>query len=449
MTTKRLVSTLAALSLLLVPTLAHAQQASTLPGLLLDQFLQNIVLARTPGGEGIAAHTATFTTDDTTTAVTALVQQVGQQIASQLSTTPLGSSSAGFTYRYDAALGTFTRSTSTFGPAFAERADTAGKGKVSFGVNYQHAGYSSLDGRTLDSGDIKFFLPHQKGATISFVQGDMIEAQALLKLSSDTAMVFASYGVTDALDLGVAVPFQHVRLELTYHATILDFATHAVAPDTHLFLNGQKTADFTSSGSASGIGDMIIRAKYTFLKQPSAGLAIGMDLHLPTGDQANLLGAGGTQTAIYLIASSTRGKLAPHVNVGFTASSHVGLRTPQQTLDAGVSDQLNYVGGVEYAASPRLTIIGDLIGRTFTSTLRLERAPQTHTFQQGPTAPVETTTLDALAMAPGSVTSVLAAAGLKFNVSRNLLVSAHVISSVNGAGLRRSVSPVLGFDFSF
>src|SRR6185503_2932552 len=113
---------------------------------------------------------------------------------------------------------------------------------------------------------------------------------ARMRLTSDTFMVFATYGVTDALDLGVAVPFQHVSVDLTYHATILDFATHAVAPTVHVFSNGLKTQDFTSSGSASGIGDMLIRVKYTFLKRPSADLAVGADLHLPTGDEANMLG---------------------------------------------------------------------------------------------------------------------------------------------------------------
>ena len=43
--------------------------------------------------------------------------------------------------------------------------------------------------------------------------------------------MFASYGITDALDLGVAIPFQRVSLDLTYRATILDFATHAVCTE--------------------------------------------------------------------------------------------------------------------------------------------------------------------------------------------------------------------------
>src|SRR4051794_13596166 len=101
---KRVVPALVAVGFLLDPAISRAQGTPTLSGLLLDQFLQNIVLAKTPEGEGVAAHTPTFVTDAALTSVTALVQQVSQQIASQVSNAPIGSSSSGFTYRYDSAL---------------------------------------------------------------------------------------------------------------------------------------------------------------------------------------------------------------------------------------------------------------------------------------------------------------------------------------------------------
>ena len=68
---------------------------------------------------------------------------------------PFGSSSAGFTYTFDPALGVYNRSTQTFGPIFSERPITAGKGKFSFGVNYQQAHYDQLEGRSLEDGDVK------------------------------------------------------------------------------------------------------------------------------------------------------------------------------------------------------------------------------------------------------------------------------------------------------
>ena len=432
----RLVPVLVVAGLALCPAAASAQ--SGLVELMLNQFVQNIVLSRTPGGAGIAQHTPEFESDPQRAAVTGLVQQVSQQIASQVSNTPLGSSSGGFTYTFDTSIGTFQRSADTFGPAFAERALTVGRGKFSFGMNYQHSKYSSLDGFDLEDGEIKIFLPHQRLAN-NFVDGDVVEAAVKLKLSSDTTVFFANYGVTDRLDVGLALPLQRISMDLTYRATIRDFATGVTAPGTHVFENGAKENDFTTSASASGLGDMVLRAKFGLAARGANAFAVGVDLRLPTGDEDDMLGTGATQAQVFLIASSTRGALSPHVNIGFTA---VGGND-------NASPQFNYVGGVEYAASPKVTLLGDLIGRTYTGASRLTNTSLTHQFRQSNGGPLESVELDTVATEDGSVTSLLGTIGAKFNPARNFLISAHLLFSLNGGGLRRGLTPVLGFDYSF
>jgi hypothetical protein len=246
--------------------------------------------------------------------------------------------------------------------------------------------------------------------------------------------------VTDRLDLGLAVPIVHVSMDLTYHATILDFATHTVSPNTHLFSNGTKTEDFSASGSKSGVGDIVIRGKYALLRRGTQGMAVGLDLRVPTGDDKNMLGSGTTQTKVFLIGSSMIGdKVSPHVNIGYTASGSTG----------STSNQVNYVGGVEIGATPKVTFVGDIIGQTLTSTLRLEDASLPHTFQQGVGAAIETTTLQTVSEKSGSLTSGLATIGVKANPWRSLLISAHVLFPLNHSGLRSRVTPVVGFDYAF
>src|SRR4030095_12746840 len=46
----------------------------------------------------------------------------------EVSTAPLGTSTGGFTFTFDPLLRTFRRSASSFGPAFAERGLTTGRG---------------------------------------------------------------------------------------------------------------------------------------------------------------------------------------------------------------------------------------------------------------------------------------------------------------------------------
>src|SRR5262245_11041237 len=55
---------------------------------------------------------------------------------------PIGSSSGGFTYVFDSTTGLAVRSTPSFGPAFAERPLTIGRGKLNAGVTYLHRSFS-------------------------------------------------------------------------------------------------------------------------------------------------------------------------------------------------------------------------------------------------------------------------------------------------------------------
>jgi hypothetical protein len=417
-------------------------QATGLVGQMSNLFLQNIVLAKTPGGNGIVAHTPVFVDDPTVVATTGLINQVSQQIGSGVSTFPLASSAGGFTYGYDPALGTFSRTTPTFGPAFAERAATVGKGKLSFGMNYVHASYDTLDGLNLQNGAIKFNLLHQVLNPPSYVQGDVIQASLAMNLVTDTTAFFVNYGVSNRLDIALAVPIVRVNMDLTYHAAILDFATHVVSPTTHLFDNGTKTKDISSQGSASGVGDVIVRAKYSLSKSGPVGTAVGLDVRLKTGDKNNMLGSGVTQTELFLIASGNAGdRVSPHANVGYTFAGGNSVTT--------VSDQFNYVGGLELNVTPRVTVVGDFVGRRFKNALRLSDTTTPHTFQQGQNAPMETTMLETAAVTQDSLNSVLGTAGVKFNPWRNLLVSAHLLFPLSDAGLRSKLIPVVGFDYAF
>lgn len=425
--------------LALTPAAALAQTTSV--GLL-DQmynlFVNNVVIARTPGGVGVIAHEPVFATDPTITAVTGVISQVSQQIGSQVSNFPLGSSSGGFTYSYDPALGTFNRTTDSFGPAFAERAVTIGKGKFSFGVNYVHATYDSIDGRSLEDGDIKFYLLHQPLNPPSFVEGDVIEAALKMKLATSTTAVLANYGVTDRLDVGVAIPFVRTTMDLTYHTTIRDFATRVVSPTTHIFADGAKERDFTSEGSAAGIGDVILRGKYVLWRRGAQGAAAGLDLSLPTGDELDMLGSGVSQTKLFFISSAVVGsRISPHVNVGYTLASGNG------------SDQFGYVGGVEVMMTPRATFVGDILGRTYRDALRLGDLSVSHRFRQGASAAQETTTLDTVSVTSKSLASILGSAGVKFNPGQNFLISAHLLFPLSDAGLVSRITPVIGFDVTF
>ena len=261
------------------------------------------------GGAGPAAnHAAHFASQPNAQAVLA---QLNRGIASQISTFPLGSSSASFTYSYDESLGVYSRNTQSFGPIFTERPLTAGKGKLNFGVNYQNATYDNFEGKNLKEGGLTLFLVHQDAANDGrlepFFEGDIIKADVTLDLQSQTTVLHANYGVSERFDLGVAVPWVDISLDARIDTHIERLATPQ-DPNVHVFQGDLDNATFKEGGSANGIGDVVVRGKYNFLRKARTSLAGVFDLRLPTGDENDLLGAGATQAKLYLVAGGGPGR---------------------------------------------------------------------------------------------------------------------------------------------
>ena len=424
---------------MLRPPSAVAQQ-TPISEILPRMIQAEIHLAGPPPGSPFPSHDAHFIAGEQAQLAPYLFNQA---IVSQLITLPIGSSSGGFSYGLDASLGIFSRTTDSFGPAFADRALTIGRNRFSFGTNFQHSGFDTFEGKDLRYGTIKFYLAH-KPESGAFFEGDVIETALDLRLKTDTTAFFGHYGVTSRLDVGVAVPIVSVTMDASIDAAVLRLATGTTGPTStiHTFPGGGEQQTTYESGSAQGIGDVLVRAKYRFLDRPGGGLAAGVDLRLPTGDEANLLGTGAAQTKLSFIASETFDKFAPHVNIGYTFSG-----TPSSSF-LTLSDEFNYTAGAEVEATPRVTITGDLIGRSLRGSGRLQEQAREFTFMSV-SGTVGSVTKTEFAKQAGNLNLLLCAAGVKFNAAGNLLISANVLFSLTKAGIRDTLSPAIGVEYAF
>jgi hypothetical protein len=373
----------------------------------------------------------------------AILRELNTGIATQVSTFPLGSSSPGFTYTFDPSVGVFSRSAESFGPVFGERPLTAGRKKFSFGISHLDAKYDQFEGQDLESGDIKLYLRHKDtNADVSplnpWFEGDIIRADLFLELESQTTVLFANYGLTQKLDVGLALPLQKVSLNARIHTTIEHLATEPDPFVVHAFSNGTDDNDFTESGSKSGIGDIVLRGKYNFYQKPSLGMAAGLDLRLPTGDDKNLLGTGGTQAKLYLIAGGAPKRFSPRASLGYTISSG------GSDFTGDLPNELNYTAGFDAALHPRVTLTADVLGRTLFSTRRLNTVTETftHTLRTDPT--VITETRQALAAESGDLTLLLGAANLKINLAGRLLLNGGVLVALGDSGLSDKLTPTVG-----
>jgi hypothetical protein len=422
--------------------LTASARAEGLASLIPNLFDQRIVLAPPP--PGFPSHEAHFV--DQEDALRQTGQLINESLVTQLSTFPLGSSAGGFTYAYDASLGVFNRSTDSFGPIYAERAQSLGKGKWNTGFSYQQAEYDTFGDLDLDDG-IAFPLFHEDtnndGSTTSlFFEGDVFGATSSILVETQTTAFFLTYGVTDRFDLGIAVPVLSVDLEAEAVLTLNPLSTGDRA--IHRFPDGSTRRSVSADDSASGIGDVVLRGKYRLGAQAASGFALAFDLRLPTGDEEDLLGTGATQAKLFLVGSTSWGRFSPHANLGYTLSSG------GSDLSGDVPDEVNYALGFDWAAHPRLTFAVDAVGRVLRDVRTIEPVLRTVQFTTETGGPIQTAQVPDLRFGEDDANLLLGSAGLRWNVAGNLLVTLNAIFALTDDGLQdEDVVPLFGIDYSF
>jgi hypothetical protein len=448
---------LLSLAVLLAPTAAHAQAQ--------DQGLSNILLSfftpARPFSLAFNGHEAHFAS---ATEARSTLELLNRNIAYQLASFPLGSSSGGFTFTLDPTLGVLNRSAESFGPLFAERAVTAGKGKLTMGANYVRQTWDRFEGQSLE-GDVKLTLTHDdidfSGDNLSpFFEGDVIDALLDMDLTTDTTVVFANYGVTDRFDVGVAVPFVRVKMDATIHTTIVPLATGSQVATFHQFDPAQDNGcggnrvsadglqnDYCASGDASGIGDIVLRGKLGLSQGDGMSLAAGVDFRLPTGKEEDLLGTGATQIKPYLIAGFLPTKrFSPHVNVGYTFTSESDLLGP-------IPDELDWTVGFDAAPSSRVTITADVIGRSLIDAQRLRVRDKAFTYRlvTDPQRPFHREEIRPEYFSEeDAMTLILGSAGFKLNPFGRLLISFNALFPLSkDNGLQDDFTPVFAIDYNF
>lgn len=400
---------LLALPLVLVCAWPHTAAGQTVDEASLRQTLRDLIepIAARPAGEAIGLATAL-----------------------EVANAPFGSSAGGFVFKLDPATGLRVRTAPTFGPSFAERALTAGEGKVTFGASLSVATYDKLN-----TFDLKQMQLTTVGAT---VPRSREAGFASLVLSSETLVVSTSVGATDNLDISVAVPFVNVKLDgLSWVENGLD----------------QVTQRNVGKISSSGLGDVAVRAKLRvaqFGEGPPdpGGIALMLTTRLPTGNRENFRGLGITRVMGSALVSFGKGRLRPHGNVGFEWWEK-GLSVQSDlagTRSVTSRHQVQYAAGIELEAGPKVTLLFDVLGR---HTL----GDGSITIQPFPVAPslvdLGVTSVEAAAGSEKGIRKVSLVPGLKWNLKGSFVFSWNALISVWDNGLRDYFTPVFGLDWTF
>ena len=273
-------------------------------------------------------------------------------------------------YKFDVALGVPIEETKSLGPIFAERSDTIGQGRFNFLVTWSYADYKKFNGQNLSSLSEKVPPSPQPGTPPNAPGLDeRLLVDLNVQVSTTFVGFFTTYGVTDNWDVNLLIPLVHNMIKAKAKATMLDangvpctqggncsgiYVIDGTYPNSP---NGDPSRD-SSSKEKTGLGDILFRTKYNFLKNHDIlpDLGVRGDISFPTGDKDDFTGIGDFRFGGLVVASkyysSPIGAIGPHVNAG------VNLVDNQ-------SDRNNffYISGFDVAPLPTLALSLDVLGR--------------------------------------------------------------------------------------
>jgi hypothetical protein len=349
--------------------------------------------------------TADFERDQA--AAEAARDSISRALLVNLASVPLGTSSGGFLYRLNPQLGTMERASESFGAFFVERALTAGAGQASLGVAGYTAGFNRLNGANLRDGSFVTVANQFIDESTPFDTDSLT-----LRVRTNTLTVFGAFGITDALEVGAAVPFVQLRVD----------------GERQNVYFGDPFVQASGSATASGLGDIALRAKYRLLVSDAGAFAVAGEMRLPTGDDANLLGAGSTTYRMLAIGSYDAGRFGLHGNGG--------------VVFGGASDEFNLAGAATYAVRPTVTLTGEMLMRRVSELRELTLVSAPHPTKAN---------VDTLRLAAGadSMTLTTAVAGMKWNLRRTLVLGAHVAFPLARRGLTSTLTPTVSLEYGF
>jgi Putative MetA-pathway of phenol degradation len=321
--------------------------------------------------------------------------------------------------------GVLSSTSESMGPFFSERAETIGQNRIFLGATFQYFVFSSIDGNGL--GSIPIILT-AAGASASTPVYTVTNNRFDIKVAQYT--IVAAYGLTNKIDVSVAVPLERVVMSVGVNGTEYE--------------QGFNPASFTEyvPGSSSGLGDLTFGGKGTILDTEKITMAAGLDVRLPTGDELNFLGSGTVGFRPYL-ALSKRGRVSPHLNVGVQRNGESILNPDSLGNKQQLPTDFFYAAGVDAGLTKRVTLVADLLGHYYFNAPRL-LAPRSYANLVpglGPQMSVFPT--------KESYTETDFSLGAKGLVFHHLVFTGNVLIKLDNGGLRAKATPLVGLSYSF
>jgi hypothetical protein len=339
---------------------------------------------------------------------------------------PVASAGSSVLYEYNPALETLERRTGVAGPLFGERAETIGQRQLNLSLTYSYIHFATIDGEDLDAlpsrrtvGGNVLTVPVPKGIILRdgrFATFLPVQVTADIGVTVHQLAASATYGITPRLDVNLTIPLLY---------TSLDLSARGLAPDPRVpafALPGGREITVAPSGSdhATGVGDLLLRAKYLLHHGSPVDVAMILGLTLPSGNEDNFQGAGTTRVQPMLVASRIfAGRVEPFLNAG---------------IDCNAGDVDRSV--VRWAAGATGEIAGGL-NAAVTFLGRNELGAQTDPIPLPFFFQIERDDIYDVSL------------GFRWRFAESGIVSANVIVPLNREGLRADAVPAFNVEYAF
>lgn len=373
-----------------------------------------------------------------------IIDVLTNYIAVNAATYPLTSSAAAVVY--DFSSGAPVAALESTGPIYSQRYETLGKKRLSLGANFTTYDLETIRGMNTDDILVRFL--HEdvddNGTGNLLMEQDFIELQLKTDIDVSIFGFYATYGLSDRLDVGIAIPVVTVNMQVQPTAVMNSSSAVVQGSPLHYWeVDGSPSLVLEGSGmedGATGIGDVALRAKYNLMDRGDRGLSAYFEWRLATGDEENFLGTGNSSIRALMLGSVTYGDFTPHINLGFDIRSGEFER-----------DEFELSLGYDFMAYRNLTLVANWTGE-FELGGVVEDLEFPDATNMVPTS--DNSVPFGRSISPTNIPSVKndnitnIGLGAKWAASQKFVVAASVLFPTNDAGLRGNFVPTIGFELS-
>lgn len=354
-------------------------------------------------------------------------------LGGEISQIPLASPASGIIFTTDPTLHVPVPSNQSLGPILTQRAETIGRHKWYVSMTYQYFLLQDADGLGLKSLPATFLLSSKNDPSNP---DTVVISNSRIDLKVHQWVGYLTYGLTSRIDVSLAAPLLRVNMRYT--------------TNEQLFLQKDNTVTFVTNyknsqaEEATGVGDMVVAVKANVWKTKHAGIALGGEFRLPSGDAQNFLGSG-TFGVKPFAAFTYSGRVSPHFNVGYQANGNTELVVSTSGNKGGLPNRLIYSGGVDWGVTRRLTIAADVLAQRVFQAPQARIVPNFAPFAATPTFKISRTTVSS----SGTYNRTDGSIGFKLKPFGGMLLTANLLVKLDQGGLRERLAPLFGVSYTF